>query len=197
MATDGRPPAVIRWALLLSLLVLPGFLSGCSLFRHGTKPSVEVEAPAGGDPKSTTPAAKDASTERKKSPATTRPAAPAPKPKATPDTNGSPVTAPTDSIAPLPDPPPQRPTVSPVLTAERRSTLEVQYRTDVERANQALDSLKGRVLTVTEAEQRTSAERFLTESQAAFDAGDLPRASSLVEKARVIAEELKSSTAPK
>ena len=65
-----------------------------------------------------------------------------------------------------------RTTVSAVLTAEQRSRLEVQYRTDVERANQALDSLKGRMLTVTEAEQRTSAERFLAESLAAFDVGE-------------------------
>lgn len=191
-----RPGSNPSFVFLLSLLLLPGFLAGCSLFRHETKPTVDVEAPASPDKKVPTPSPKSGAPERKKTAATTRPATPAAKPTVTAPTN-NPIAAPVDSVTAPPDAPAPRSTVSAVLTAEQRSILEVQYRTDVERTNQALDSLKGRILTVAEAEQRTSAERFLTESQAAFDLDNLPRAASLVEKARVIAEELKSSTTPK
>ncbi|MDZ4806458.1 MAG: hypothetical protein SGI90_16515 [Candidatus Eisenbacteria bacterium] len=187
---------MIRRAYLVTCLVLPGFLTGCSLFRHENKPSVEVEAPVVPDRETPDSGMKVGSTGQKEGGATTRPATPAAKPKAKTVTPSAPIGVPVDSIAAPPDMPEHRPMVSAVLTAEQRSTLEAQYRTDVERANQAFHILEGRALTVAQCEQRTSAGRFLAESQAAFDSGDLPRAASLVGKARVIAEELKSGTTP-
>lgn len=193
-----------RWAPgalgLLALVVLPLVLTGCSLFHRDEPPAVEVLTP---EPAPDTTAV------------TVTPPAPAP----TKSKNGStkrsgstkgetpkavPPPAPPDTMAAGPaTPAPEladaahRPVVSAVLTEEQKSAKASQFQTDTARANVALESLRGRTLNDTQADQKTSAERFLAESRAAFEANDLPRACSLAEKARVIAEELKSATSPK
>lgn len=199
MATDTPRTEHLRHRFppaLAVLALLPAFLAGCSIFRHDTKPSVAVEAPPAPEPApgATTPTTPNGGTVKKGGGTTPRPANPTPAPATKPEEKAP---APPDSSLAPPLVPEHRPTVSAVLTAEQQAALEAQYRTDVERTSMALEELNGRTLEPAEADQRASAERFLTEGRAAFEAGDLPRAASLVGKARVIAEELKSGAATK
>jgi hypothetical protein len=200
MPAERRPGRSLPSAAAL-LFVVPTLFAGCSVLRRDRPATVEVTAPG---PVADAPAT---TTSTPVATGTTRPK------KSTPKKNGpargeaaakpAALAAPADTIVTTPPPPPpeladaaHRPVVSLVLTEEQKSAKAAQYRTDIERVNLALDSLRGRPLTDTQADQKASAERFLAESRAAFDGNDLPRACSLAEKARVIAEELKSATAP-
>jgi len=211
MRADGGAWFAVRSAArsafaLIGLTVIasvPLTLTGCSLFHRDEPPAVEVVAPEPAPdttavtvapPATTVPAAKPKSGSGKKSGSTSRDTTPKP----------SPAPPPADTLVVLPGAPvpemadaAHRPVVSAVLTDEQKSAKASQFHTDTGRANQALDSLRGRTLTDSQADQKASAERFLAESRAAFDGNDLPRACSLAEKARVIAEELKSATSPK
>jgi hypothetical protein len=184
-----------------AFVILAFTATGCSLFHRERPPVVDVAAPAPiidsttvmmPDPPPPSPVkTKGASSSKKNGTADKESTArPAPPP------------APADTLVAAPAPAPDlvdsshRPVISMVLTEEQKTEKAEQYRTDTVRANMALDSLRGRTLNERQADQKASAERFLAESKTAFDGNDLPRACSLAEKARVIAEELKSSSSP-
>lgn len=175
-----RPPLPI--GPLLGLLFL---LSGCSYFRGPARPEIEpapsgvavdtLAAPtSGGQPAgpSGQPSGKGESR-----PAS-RPATPPP------------VTAAPDTLTAAPSPPP---ILTERLSAEETAALLSRFRTDTDRATEALAAVHGRALTGPQAEQVVAAEKFLKDAEAARAASDLQRACTLAEKARILAEELRSA----
>ena len=77
------------------------------------------------------------------------------------------------------------------LSAEEETRLQGKLTEDLNRASEALSFIQGRVLTREQADSRSLAEDFL-KSAVAARASDLVRAGTLAEKARLLAEELKS-----
>lgn len=115
----------------------------------------------------------------------TRPARP--RPAARPDTLAK---APVDTMTPPP-------VLQLRLSQEDRAARERQYAEDVARARAALESLDRARLTFDQVTQKRAAEKFLADAVAAFDAADLPKASALAQKSRIMAEELRSAAAPR
>lgn len=198
MATERRHRVEAVRGFLLVVLLAPVTLAGCSVFRRDSGPSAVVTTPetppdtlapvpASAAAPARTPS-RNGTSKRNGSGAAARTTTPAPA--------TAPIDTTTSDTPELTQASAHRPTVSTILSAGQRTQSELQYRTDLERANQALDSLRGRTLTDSQVEQRASAERFLSEGRAAFETSDLPRAASLAMKARVLAEELKSATSP-
>jgi len=76
-----------------------------------------------------------------------------------------------------------------MLTAEQRRQLERTTDAHIQRARQALESLKGRPLTREQLEVATQVRTFLRQAEEAR-ARDLVRAGNLAERADVLAQDL-------
>jgi hypothetical protein len=178
-------PSSTALLVLLALALLP--LTGCSLFRSEASRGPEVTAPEPRPPDTPTkvaPKKVDRATTTK--PSTSKGAGTAGPPA---DTLGA-----AEVVPPTPAADPPQVTVQ--LSAEQRSVREMAYRDDSGRAARALDGVRTKVLSAAQRDQLGSADRFLVDAVAAFQANDLVRACVLAEKARYLAEELKMAVAP-
>ena len=100
----------------------------------------------------------------------------------------------TSLAAPSPEAtPPQTPILTVRLSAAEQVRLEAQFNSDTDRADGALQQVRGRLLSEEQTQQLKTAQSFLDEARSAMEAQDLQRACTLAEKSRIIAEELKNS----
>lgn len=152
-------------------------LNGCSFFRD-VKPT---EPTAGAD--STATAKPVATTTTKKATPPVQKKAPDPAPVAAADST---------KTVPATQPAPPGPTISVRMTPEERAERKQFFSSEALRALRSLEAIRNKPLTQLQQDQMASADRFLTEARAAVDS-DLHRACTLVEKARIIAEELEKT----
>ncbi len=174
-----------RGSLVLMALVAAFALGGCSFLGSMRPPSPDVTAPdsvaAPVEPQTSPPSA----------PASGGGGAPRKTPKNPPAAART--AAPDSAAVTAPEP---APTVTIRLSAEDRAAREAKFRDDVDRATRSLALVRARVLTTTDQEELSAAEKFLADALRAFEASDLTRACTVAEKARVLAEELRERMAP-
>ncbi len=174
--------------LCLGLGVL--IVSGCAMFERLFGPSAPA-APASAPPPRQAP-----SPSAPASPAPSTPATPAP----TPTPPVSPPARPPAPARPGPQPatpaPPAAPPPAPVLTPQVGKADEDRLRKDSEaritRVEQLLATLDQRRLGTEDRETQDTIKDFIAKAKDALASQDLLRASSLSEKAQVLADDLAS-----
>lgn len=183
MTRGGRGPGLAGLWMALALTT-GASLTGCGIFHRAApvEPEVTRPEPAPPEPESAPPPAPESQPARTAS----RPVARPPRATSRPDT----------VARALPDSTPP-PLLQLRMTQEDRAAHEHQYAEDMARARAALESLKGLRLNSDQQTQRSAAEKFLSDAEEAFGAADLPRASALAQKSRIMAEELRSAAVPR
>ena len=181
----------MRTALIGHGLVAAGLLvavSGCSLFRSSAPTTGDLTRPRGA-------ATDSAAAGRTGRPARDRSRHERPE-EAQPTTRER-ESRPARADTTLGSTPHSIPETAPILTVrmspEEEARQRARLKSDVDRAAGALAALRSRILTAQQQEQLKAAEQFLAEAEAARISSDLHRACSLAEKARIIAEELKTA----
>lgn len=109
-----------------------------------------------------------------------------PRPPAAPE--------PTATEPSAPDPPPDAP--APKLLSDTDSSLGQEVQAKLGHARDLAAALDPRTLSIEQTDQLLGGQQFVGECTEAVAAGDLQRASVLVDKALVILEELEQSTRP-
>lgn len=169
----------IRFILIAALSLTP---LGCSVFRHSKRIAAD-------------PVAADTLAAQNAPPESTLAAAPTPSADPiSPEADPAPAPAPAIK-EPSPEKSKERTEGAPVLTvrltAQEETALRQQIASDIEKTNEALVLVRRYTLTSQQADNLALAEDFLAGAIAA-QSTDLVRASTLAEKARVLAMDLKS-----
>jgi hypothetical protein len=165
--------AVLSAGLALGLALL---VPGCSFFRAPAQPGIEPVVP-------------DSTQAATPTPAPVRPPAarPVTPPVEQPPTTPAPAVPDTTAVQP------GRPVLTVRMSAQEETAFLARLKGDMDRASEALAFVRRQVLSGPQAEQVVVAEKFLKDAEAARGASDLQRACTLAEKARILAEELKSA----
>lgn len=164
-------------ALGLGLLLL----TGCSYFRSSAGPPLE-------------PVSADSAAARPPAAPGVRPAPPPAHPAGEKEEGRPPAPAPVPAPADTTAPAPASGSVLTVrMSPAEEAALLAALKTDMDRAAEALALVRSRSLTGPQAEQVVAAEKFLKDAEAARAVSDLRRARTLAEKARILAEELRSA----